>query len=762
MPGKDDDLLKRLLATFRVEAQEHIQAIASRLVELEQTAGASESVAVIDAAFRAAHSLKGAARAVNAMPIEGVCQEMENVFAGLKRGTLAPSPEFYDGLHQAVDVLGELLRALDSPPETAKSGRAVDARRTLQALSMTAHAKAKPEPPPEARPAAPVADAARSGHDAPAPETVRVATGKLDAVLRQAEEMLAVKLSTTQRASRLKQLQARPAEWRQRWARLRSEVRLLQHAQANGGERNGAGTSNGAVQRVLEFLEWNEDFFRTFDTELGVLARNAEQDQRAVTARVDSLLEEMKEVVMQPFSTLLDLFPRLVREVSREQRKEVELVIRGARAEIDRRILDELKDPLIHLVRNALDHGIESPAVREARGKPPRGTLSIEIAARNGSHVALAFSDDGAGIDLARVKAAAVSQQLVSADEAVALGATDAVGFIFQPGLSTAPIVTDLSGRGLGLAIVRERIDRLNGSLVVESEPGRGTTFRLLLPATLARSRGVVIRAGGHLFVAPTGSVERVARVRIDEIKTVENRETIVLAGKALSLARLGQVLELPSRADGDPRQSALPVIVLAAAGQRIAFAVDEVVNEQEVLVKGLGPQLARVRNFAGATVLGTGKVVPILSVPDLLKSASRAAAAPGPTATGEPETPAETRSILVAEDSITSRSLLKSILEAAGYRVETAVDGLEAYTKLRSGAFDLVVSDVDMPRMNGFGLTAKIREDRKLAELPVVLVTALESRGDREHGIDVGASAYIVKSSFDQTNLLDVIRRFL
>jgi two-component system chemotaxis sensor kinase CheA len=236
-----------------------------------------------------------------------------------------------------------------------------------------------------------------------------------------------------------------------------------------------------------------------------------------------------------------------------------------------------------------------------------------------------------------------------------------------------------------------------------------------------------------------------------------------VYADRTLALVPLAEVLELPRRSVSPNEPAVRPAAILAAGDQCIAFVVDEVLNEQEVLVKTLGRQLARVRNVAGATVLGSGKVVPILNVPDLMQSAVRASAnrAATPT-TAEPETAPRKRSVLVAEDSITSRILLKSILEAAGYEVETAVDGIDAFTKLRGGAFDAVVSDVDMPRLNGFGLAAKVRADSRLSGLPLVLVTALESRDDRERGIDVGADAYIVKSSFDQSTLLEVMRRLI
>jgi two-component system, chemotaxis family, sensor kinase CheA len=443
----------------------------------------------------------------------------------------------------------------------------------------------------------------------------------------------------------------------------------------------------------------------------------------------------------------------------------VELVIQGGEIEIDRRILEAMKDPLIHLLRNSIDHGIEKPAVRESRHKPPRGTITLAISQKDSGNAEVLVADDGAGIDVALVKAAAGrvgSRSVVNGQRA---GEQDALALIFASGVSTSPFITDLSGRGLGLAIVREKVDGLGGSIKVESQHEVGTAFRIVLPLMLANFRGVIVRAGGQLFVIPAANVERVMSVACKDVRTVENRETISLGGQAVAMVRLSDVLALPRSREVGSQADAIEAAVLGQGGVRIAFGIEEILGEQEVLVKALGPQLVRVRNVAGASVLGTGQVVPVLNVSDLLKSAARHVVLPAlpddqptPGKLGRADKP----SILVVEDSITSRSLLTGILESAGYRVTAAVDGIDGYTTLKTGTFDLVVSDVEMPRMDGFDFTAKVRADKKLAQLPVVLVTALESREHRERGIDAGANAYIVKSSFDQSNLLEVIRRLL
>jgi len=353
-----------------------------------------------------------------------------------------------------------------------------------------------------------------------------------------------------------------------------------------------------------------------------------------------------------------------------------------------------------------------------------------------------------------------VRRGAISQEEADRLGEGESLALVFRPDVSTSPIITEISGRGLGMDIVKTKVERLGGRVDIKTRVGAGTTFRLLLPLTLATFRGILVRSADQHFVVPTISVDCVVRVKPEDIKTVENREALKLNGKAVSFVRLSDVLELPGVAAEAAGGQWAPVVVLASGGKRIAFQVDAVVNEQEVLVKPLGMPLVRVRNISAATVLGTGKAVPILNVDDLMKSAARSRA--GLAAAQATAAPPRRASIIVAEDSITARMLLKNILESAGHRVKTAVDGLDALTALKIEDFDLVVSDVEMPRMDGFELTSKIRADARLAELPVILVTALASREHRERGVDVGADAYIVKSSFDQSDLLDAVRRLL
>lgn len=794
MSNKEDDFRKRLLAAFQVEAGEHVEAMSSGLLDLEKPPPPEQEAAIVETIYREAHSLKGAARAVDKTDIEAVCQSLEDLFAAMKRQEVSASAGLFDTLHQVVDGIRELLASpgagaalvprlmqqIDSlkagavqddggPRDSAPpSHEAPPSRPSVAGVGRDEGAgkaeKGPDEDPPAApapKPQVPLPPDVPLAAERPAfSQTVRIPTERLDALLRQAEEMLSAKLTTEQRTADLLLVRSAVDLWAQEWTTVAQEAQRTAQLTEGGGKRGEGSKADPQRSKLLEFFDQGQGRLGTIQGTLAALAGRAEQDYRSLGGMVDNLLEDMKNALMLPFSSLLDVFPKMVRDIARDQGKEVELVIEGGEVEIDKRILEEMKAPLIHLVRNSIDHGIESPAEREANEKPRRGTHTIAVSQVSGSELQILVSDDGAGMDLAKITETAVERGIVSQEEAEHLGPDKARALVFRSGLSTSPMITDLSGRGLGLAIVREKVDNLGGRLSLETAPGAGTTFRILLPVTLATFRGILVQAGERDFVIPTISVERVARIERASVKTVENKEAIAFNGHAVSLVRLDDVLELP-RAGADGREF-LQVLILGKGEERIAFSVDEIRNEQEVLVKGLGRQLSRVRNVGGATVLGSGQVVPILNVSDLMKSAAKASPAParaGDAASEESET---RQSVLVVEDSITSRMLLQTILESAGYHVETAVDGVDGFAALRTRDFDLLVSDIEMPRMDGFDLTAKIRGDDKLADLPVVLVTSLDSREHRERGIDAGANAYIVKSSFDQSNLLETVQRLI
>jgi two-component system chemotaxis sensor kinase CheA len=457
----------------------------------------------------------------------------------------------------------------------------------------------------------------------------------------------------------------------------------------------------------------------------------------------------------------------MVRDLAQEAGKEAVLQIVGGDTELDKRVLEQIKDPLIHMLRNAIDHGIEPPEQRVALGKPRGGTITL-TAEQLGKDVVICVSDDGAGLDLDAIRQAITRHGL----DAQALSGTELVEIIFKVGISTSPIITDISGRGVGLDVVRRNVEALHGRIDVDWTPGEGAAFTLTLPLRLTSSHGLLVRASNQLFAIPLNAIERILYVSPQEISPLEGQDTIRYNGRPLTLVRLNDVLELP-HTDGQRDSAGLSkgearilVVILAAAERRMAFAVDELAGEQEIVIKGLGKQLTRVGGIAGAAVMGSGEVVLILNVADLIKLAMRgkrrSVLDARPEATPSGVTRAQRR-ILIVDDSITTRTLEKNILEAAGYTVQLAIDGHEALSAIATGGMpDLIVSDIVMPRIDGFELTRRIKDDPNTANLPVILVTSLSSSEDKAQGIEAGADAYIVKSSFDQNNLLETIEQLI
>ncbi len=729
MRGRKDDIKARLMATFAGEAREHLEAITARLLALDRGLPPAETREAVEGVFREVHTLKGGARSVSLTDIEAICQALESTLSRVARGQLTLDRTLLDELEEGIGSVAHLLGGGASPGarnhmgglERAVAPVGVEAEQPLPAVEPHAEAPA----PPAASVSPPL-------------ETVRVPRTKLDALLLQAEDLLIPKLVAGERVTEGRALAEALSTCRAALDRMRSSTGRHAHPPADLESALAAGE---AQARKLA----------------GQLAR----DQRTVAAAVDGLLDEMRRIRMTPASTVLDRFPRMVRDLAREQGKEVEWVTRGADLELDRRILETMKEPLIHLVRNAIDHGIEAGETRAAEGKRPEGHIAVSFAGLEGNRIEIRVEDDGRGIDLDQVRAAATRARLVSSEQAQALTTEDAVQLVFRSGLSTSPIITDLSGHGLGLAIVKEHVERLGGRINIESRARSGTAVRMVLPATIATFRGLLVRAGGQPFLLPIEAVERAIRIGLDQIERVEGREVFRWNGHPLPICGLTRLLGLPEPATQTAPVGTRPCVVVTAGEEHAGLLVEEIVGDREVLVKELRPPLVRVRNVAGAGLLGTGQMVLILRAADLLVSA-RQGSRPPQGLPAEPAKPSRPAKILVVDDSITTRTMETNLLEAAGYEVRVAVDGIEAWTLVKSEEFDLVVSDVDMPRMDGFALTSRIRADRKLAELPIVLVTALESREDRERGSDVGANAYVVKSSFDQSNLLQIIRRLM
>ena len=720
MNGKDE-ARARLLGLFQAEAREHLDTLTRNLLRLERGLPADQASGVLEETYRATHTLKGAARSVDRPDIEAVCRACESVLRPLARGGVAPGGDVLRALGRAVDGIVRILDAGDG-------SAAAELARQLESETRNA---ARPDPAPA--PAQPVPKEPSAPPAAPVPDTLRVATARLDTLLLHAEEMLAPRLAAAERVA---------------------EVRGLLDAISECRRSSAAASKSAAVGREAS---------RSVALALGKIETQAREllgrlvhDDRSLAASVDALDAGARQLRMSPAATVLDLFPAMARDLARQQGKEIDWVGLGAELEVDRKVLEAVKDPLIHLARNAVDHGIEPPDERARAGKPRRGRISIALAPAEGGRVEIRVEDDGRGIDPALVRAAAVRCGVAPREEVEGLTDEQALRLVYASGLTTSPMITDLSGHGLGLAIVRERVEGLGGELRLTSRVGEGTKVSMVLPATVASFRGLLVSAGGLLFLLPIDAIERTVRVDPRDVRMAEGRETILRGDEPVALAPLAAVLGLPRPEEPEGPQDRRHCVVLRSGRDTLAVAVAEVLGEREVLVKPLRPPLGRVPYVAGAGLLGSGRLALILRPADVFASAREPARPARPVAAPKQRA----LRVLVVDDSITTRTMEKNLLEAAGYEVSVAVDGAEAWTRLKTEPVDLVVSDLDMPRMDGFELTRRIRGDRALSELPVVLVTALESRDDKERGVEVGANAYVVKSSFDQSRLLEIIRR--
>jgi two-component system chemotaxis sensor kinase CheA len=745
MTGDNRQFFEKLLSTFNIEANEHIHTVVANLMELEKKPDLAKEKDALETICREVHSLKGASRAVNRTDIEKFCQEIEHCFASIKKQQ-TPIASAFDTLYHAFD----LLKIMVNSPQGAADELTLSVVQSLyriQGVSSVADIQ------PIAPKCKPVVDSSIKSV-APTIEplvqenTVRVSTARLDALLLQAEEMLAIKSILTQRSFDLTELSQLVEQYNKQW----------------GGYGRKNTTSKPVNQRLME--EWlgaHHAFMNALKTRCNQLSLAFEQDQRSVSPMVDSLLDSVKKTVMLPFETILRFFPKMARDISTAQGKRVELIVQGGEVEMDKRILEEIKEPLIHIVRNCVDHGIETVQVREKLKKPLPATIQIVISQLISDKVEITLSDDGAGIDVEKVKNSAVQLGFLSIEDAAQFTEKDALALILESGFSTQPTITEISGRGLGLAIVREKVERLNGQLTLQTEPGKGARFRIVLPLTLSAFLGIIVRASGKFFVIPVVNTDRVLRVDKQALKKIENAETITLEQEIIPILRLSETLAIPAETSQTNLLGKIPVVVISVRKRRIGLVVDEVVDAQEVFVRRLGKQLTRARAIVGATVLASGKVALILNVEDLIKRAVELTPRPIKSIDqSEDGKKLKQQAILVVEDSITSRMLLKNILEANGYRVWTATDGVEALKTLENETIDCVITDIEMPRMNGFELIAKIRDNPRLAELPTILVTSLETREDRRRGMDAGANVYLLKSRFEQDNLLEIVRRLL
>jgi two-component system, chemotaxis family, sensor kinase CheA len=751
--GLSEKIRQQLISSFKAEQREHILNITQGLLALEKEAAAEARTALLADLFRAAHSLKGAARAVGMSVIENLGHGLEGLLLEAKEGQLDFSPELFDLLHQTVDAVELMLAQLEKEepgptplPVLNLIARLNQALADPQTLLDAATARETTSRAAENTPAAALRSAVTDN-------TIRVSVSKLDDLMAQLNDLLTIKARLEQRLAETEQVYREVDTWQKAWRQVGGSYNRLMYQEEQGHSAD--------VTALIDYVSQNQTRLRTVTQQVHGLSQRLTTDRMQLDLSLKEMETGIRQVRMLPLSTITVTLKRMVRDMARQQDKQVRLTIVGDDIELDKQILEQVKDPIIHLLRNGVDHGIEPAAVREQAGKAAAGQITL-TANQRGSHVVIMVQDDGSGLDLEAIRKTAVQKGIITQQQAGTLGSAETMDLVFRSGLTTSKIITDISGRGIGLDVVRQNVESLQGTLQVTSEPNQGTTFTLMLPLTLASSRGLLVQAAGQQFALPLLTIERVLRLPVADCVDIENGQAISYEGRLIALARLADLLKLP--ADNNPTPEFMTVVIVAAAEKRLGLIIDQVNDEQEIVTKKLGPPLLKIAGIAGATILGTGKVVLVLHTADLLKLVSQTPAPSQNIPSSSRQTEASPqKTILVVDDSITTRTLEKNILEAAGYQVMVAINGEEALSLLISETRpDLIVSDINMPRLDGFEMTARLKQDALYSDIPIILVSSLDSTADKARGITVGAEAYIVKSKFDQGNLLDIIEQLI
>lgn len=705
---------QELFAIFRAEVEEEIEDLCDKLER-------SPERWRIDRLFQISHNVKGAARIVGVESIRSAAHALEDLFAAVRDGRALDEP----GVTLArigAEHLSSSFQAMESKTEHDVSSYrpAVDGwLGTDDAESHENGAPASPEAAPDPQPGdtpmesthpeTPTTEARDSRED-----TIRVATDKVDALMGLASEFVSLVFRTERHGTLTRRLAGQLLKIQQSRPELKTDPEVREALRA----------SRALLRELVDHAN----------------------DSLAISEELQGSVRSLR---MVRFDGLKPLLNRSIREASQTTGRNASLSIIGGDTEVDRAILEQLRDPLIHLVRNAVGHGIEDPDARIAAGKPETGRLEL-VARTSGPWVEVLVRDDGCGVDVEQVRSRAIEKKIVTPDELNASGPDEVLDLLFEAGLSTVDEVTELSGRGVGLDVVRSRMVRLGGRSTLTSTPGAGTEVTLRVPLTRLTTNGILVRVGRQTYALPTGEVERTLSVGSDDVSLADGAEVIRISDRLVRIVPLAEIIG--ASADEAAQK---PAVVITDGMRRRALLVDEVLGQREYIVQPLAWNLEGAPLVSGTTVVDGGSVVPVLNSHVLMGSVSKS---------GGWRTTQEIRQfrLLVVDDSATSRTLERNILKTAGYDVLTAVDGEEALKILKSEDIDLVVSDVEMPLLDGFELTSRIRGNAAFEKTPVILVTSLGSEEDKAKGAEAGADAYIVKGAFDQDELLKTVGRLL
>jgi len=725
--------IKKFIVRFVEEARDHIARLGDGLDALERDPADRE---IINTIFRSAHTIKGSSRMLKLNSITDTAHKLEDVLGVMRDGSLPYTPMLGQVLYRGVDAIAALIERLAQGEELPAVDKALCEELALAAKGDMGNTPSS-VPAAEAAPAhaSPVAEpvTAQTTAAGPAPEarlkapdTVRVRLNKLDELIKLMGEVV-----------------SSHARSRQRLIDVRELERVALAAAAKDDIKH------------IRLKEQLHHFSQTLRDD--VLAQELLMDElhgKALTMR------------MLPLSIVFDSVGRMVREMAHSLGKDVECIVSGSEIELDRQIIDKLSDPIIHLLRNAVDHGLETPAVRQAAAKSQRGRITLS-AHQDGGCGVIEIADDGGGIPVAAVREKAVRKSLLTAEKAAALSEQEVIDMIFLPGFSTSPIITDISGRGVGMDVVKRCIvDDLQGVISVDTRSGAGTTFALRLPLSLAVMRVLLVEVAGIAFGFTAQYVAELLRVSESEFMNVADRRAVTIRNEFVPVIALGEMLRIPPQHARTTAQNnkhdGLLLLVVRVRSEKLALVVDDLLDEHDMVIKSMPEHMRKLTMISGMVTTGKNELVNILHVPVLLEMARNARGEKSSSGLATASAGSRIFRVLVVDDSLNTREIEKDVLEAHGYQITLAEDGLDGLRKAQSGNFDAVLTDVEMPNMDGFTLTERLRQEENYRDKPIIIITSREKEEDKRRGIQVGADAYIVKGDFDQSNLVDTLRNLL
>ena len=777
------DDMKEIMEDFLIEAFELIEQIDHDLVELEAN---PEDLELLNRIFRVAHTVKGSSSFLNFDVLTELTHHMEDVLNKARKGELKITPDIMDVVLESVDMMKGLLESIRDNGSDAAAGidiKNICVRLTQisegEAPSAAAEAPATqaPEPVKEPEPVAPAEEAAPEVSDA---ELSKLSDSEVEAEI---ERLLKVRKAEDQARRASKGIAPKSPE---EIAPATSAASAPAPKPAPSRERDAdkkvpAASSSSAVaqEQTIRVEVKRLDHLMNLIGEL-VLGKNRLlkiYDDVEERYEGEKFLEELNQVVsslslvttdiqlavmktrMLPIAKVFNKFPRMIRDLSRELGKQIDLEISGEETELDKSIVEEIGDPLVHIIRNSCDHGIEDPETRKAMGKPEKGLVQLK-AYNEGNHIVVEIVDDGKGLDADMLKAKSIEKGIITEREADAMSEKEAFGLIFKPGFSTAAKVTNVSGRGVGMDVVKTNIEKLNGIIDIESEVGKGTVMKLKIPLTLAIIQSLLVGTQEEFYAIPLASVLETVRVPIDDIYTIDGKNVLRLRDEVLSLVRLSDVFGVNKVFDGGDQTY---VVIIGVAEAKLGIIVDTLVGQEEIVIKSMGDYLQNIPGIAGATIRGDGRVTLIIDVGAMMEMAKDIKVnirAEMEDSTKAKEKPSDYK-VLIVDDSKMDRTIMQKSLEPIGVTIIEATNGVEALNIIKSGehAFDAVLIDIEMPRMDGYTLAGEIRKYSKYRTLPLIAVTSRTSKTDRLRGVEVGMTEYITKP-YSSEYLENVVRK--